>query len=259
MTVAEQLKKTRTMLGLTQAEMVDGIITTSFYSRVEHGKHDMTIDDLLAILNDHQVSLYDFFSGFIDLRTDEQVIQDQLFTAFYDQNIPQLKRMKLKVHSCQLELERELMLAILTGKIDDISPTSKREMQHKILKVGSWDRRGLWELLLSLSIFDYEEVKCLMAAVTEKMKQLDLADSRALLAVANLELSFVIRALREGDQTTALAAIKKINDLPVAPIIFSPKLLAQYCLAKIRNDQAKIRTITKVLKKMGYQFILEGM
>ena len=63
MRIAQQLKRTRILLGLTQAEMIDNIMTISFYSRVEHEKHDITINDLIDILNDHHMSLYDFFSG----------------------------------------------------------------------------------------------------------------------------------------------------------------------------------------------------
>lgn len=63
-TVGQQLRKTRMFLGITQEEMTKGIVTTSFYSRVEHDKVDININDLISILNKNNVSLRDFFEKF---------------------------------------------------------------------------------------------------------------------------------------------------------------------------------------------------
>ena len=43
MTIGEQLKKTRNMLELTQLQMSAGIITESFYSKVERDKSKIEI------------------------------------------------------------------------------------------------------------------------------------------------------------------------------------------------------------------------
>ena len=53
MTIGEQLKKTRTLLGLTQTQMCSGIVTESFYSRVERGLSEINATDLFRILNEH--------------------------------------------------------------------------------------------------------------------------------------------------------------------------------------------------------------
>lgn len=64
MTIGEQLKQTRMLLGLNQTQMCGGIISEPFYSRVERGLSEINIIDLLKILNLHDVSLYDFFKDF---------------------------------------------------------------------------------------------------------------------------------------------------------------------------------------------------
>ncbi len=53
MTIGEQLKKTRNTLQLTQKQMSEGIISESFYSRVECDKSRINIIDLIKILNKH--------------------------------------------------------------------------------------------------------------------------------------------------------------------------------------------------------------
>ena len=50
MTIGEQLREIRDSLNLTQTQMCAGVVTESFYSRVENGKSEINIDDLLAIL-----------------------------------------------------------------------------------------------------------------------------------------------------------------------------------------------------------------
>ena len=60
MTIGEQLREIRDSLNLTQTQMCAGVVTESFYSRVENGKSEINIDDLLAILKQNHVSVRDF-------------------------------------------------------------------------------------------------------------------------------------------------------------------------------------------------------
>lgn len=62
MLIGERLRELRLFLGLTQAEMCQGIISESFYSRVERGTRKISIFDLLAILNKNGLHLEDFFN-----------------------------------------------------------------------------------------------------------------------------------------------------------------------------------------------------
>ncbi|WP_281829713.1 MULTISPECIES: helix-turn-helix domain-containing protein [Lactobacillus] len=258
MRIAQQLKRTRILLGLTQAEMIDNIMTISFYSRVEHEKHDITINDLIDILNDHHMSLYDFFSGITELRTEDQIIQDQLKLAFYEEKVDELKALKPKIRNYQLELERKLMLAILQENVDQLSPKLKQEMKYRIIKIGAWNSRSLWEFIILMSLYDYEEVKILMKIVDEKISALSLVDSRQMIALANLKLAFALRCLHENDRINAVRVLNEIDQLPFLAITFTPKILAQYYQAVIAHDQEKKQLIMNALKDFGYQFSLEG-
>ena len=64
MTIGEQLREIRDSLNLTQTQMCAGAVTESFYSRVENGKSEINIDDLLGILKQNHASVRDFFSVF---------------------------------------------------------------------------------------------------------------------------------------------------------------------------------------------------
>ena len=55
MTIGELLKQTRQSLGLTQTEMAADIVSTSYYSKVERNIHQISADELIAILNRHHI------------------------------------------------------------------------------------------------------------------------------------------------------------------------------------------------------------
>ena len=48
--IGEALKEERRSLGLTQEQFIKGIISESFYSKVERGKNEIVAVDLLKIL-----------------------------------------------------------------------------------------------------------------------------------------------------------------------------------------------------------------
>lgn len=74
MKIGTQLKTTRLLLGLTQEQFSAGIVTESYYSRVESNKSNISMDSLLKILNYNQVSLYDFFEPIISEDIDQELI-----------------------------------------------------------------------------------------------------------------------------------------------------------------------------------------
>ena len=64
MTIGEALLNLRKQLGLTQTEMAANVVSTSFYSKVERNIHDIGTNDLLQILNKHQINAtYNLKSG----------------------------------------------------------------------------------------------------------------------------------------------------------------------------------------------------
>ncbi|MGN8748646.1 helix-turn-helix domain-containing protein [Lactobacillus amylovorus] len=66
MTIGEALKKERKDLGLTQAEMAAGVITTAHYSKIERDKHDISAYDLFEILTKNNINLVDFIKEIED-------------------------------------------------------------------------------------------------------------------------------------------------------------------------------------------------
>ena len=61
MTIGELLKDYRIKQGKTQREFIAGIVSQSYYSKVEKEIHRITADDLLEILNHNGIPVKEFF------------------------------------------------------------------------------------------------------------------------------------------------------------------------------------------------------
>ena len=66
MTIGEALKQARLHRGLTQEQMANGIISESFYSKVERDVHQIDTNLLLNILISQHIDVGSFFSRIIE-------------------------------------------------------------------------------------------------------------------------------------------------------------------------------------------------
>ena len=133
MDIGNQLKNTRVLLGLTQEQFSAGIVTESFYSRVENNKSNISMNALLGILNYHHVSLRDFFA-----KEDIKHQKKQIMQAFIDRDVKKLNQYfsSSELTGSKYQLEFKLMFAILNQKIDSLSKKTKEEAYHQLLRIG---------------------------------------------------------------------------------------------------------------------------
>lgn len=78
MTIGEALLNLRKQLGLTQTEMAANVVSTSFYSKVERNIHDIGTNDLLQILNKHQINATYFFENLNDKENISEDIMNRI-------------------------------------------------------------------------------------------------------------------------------------------------------------------------------------
>ncbi len=143
MKIGTQLKTTRLLLGLTQEQFSAGIVTESYYSRVESNKSNISMDSLLKILNYNQVSLYDFFEPII-----REDINQELILAFI--NLDSKKIEQLDLADGNEQILAKIMLAIL--KKNNLNNSKDYQMQlEKYLSIKNQDeiQRAVIDLLLA--------------------------------------------------------------------------------------------------------------
>lgn len=253
MTIGEQLKKTRMLLGLTQMKMCEGVVTESFYSRVERGLSEINATDLLKILNKHHVSFYDFFEAFDGVQPADQIIHQRIISAFNNHDVSDLKKLdkSKKIVSHKIKLEIKLIIAILTGSLNKISADLKVEMKHNILQIGNWNEKSLWELAIAMPLYDFDEIKLLTNSAFTSAQQINVTDEY-LMALSNVAINYLNISYHKNSLNECKKTIDFIFNLPINSTIAMSKIVASYYQALIDNDKAKVATIHQLLKQNGY-------
>ena len=119
MTIGELLKEERMEKGLTQKQFADGIVSTSYYSKVEKDEHRITAEDLIAVLEHNNIPLWSFFKE-LSLKGNFQ-------------------------HEYKINLEAEVMDAYyhsdskrLEEIIQDLNNSNKPDKKDDLLIVEGW-------------------------------------------------------------------------------------------------------------------------
>ena len=103
MTIGEDLKAERKRLGLSQSQMTGNLITKSHYSKIERGLFDIRTNDLLTILNLHNIDVVEFFKKISVTNQEEntKAYLAQLHAAYYTRNIEKIEQISNKLKNKQ--------------------------------------------------------------------------------------------------------------------------------------------------------------
>lgn len=221
MKIGTQLKTTRLLLGLTQEQFSAGIVTESYYSRVESNKSNISMDSLLKILNYNQVSLYDFFEPII-----RENINQELILA-------------------------KIMLAIL--KKNNLNNSKDYQMQlEKYLSIKNQDeiQRAVIDLLLAY-LCDIDQ----LMLIVKKYKKYVFESSKqelTLRIIARIELVAMERFYKAGRIDDTLQLVKLLGSLPEDSNIILEKAISRYYLALVDKDDKEAKELRKILEIIGY-------
>lgn len=146
-TIGSQLKKIRKKLGLTQDEMIQGIINKAHYSRVERGLEGISSDSLLRILFIHNIDIDDFLENIKDnYRSPEDIkadkLEEKMMSAFNNSDVYNVREylpqiLDLSGHKI-LKYRAIIALAFLEGKLDDFSLEFKTQIVNTFNNYSNW-------------------------------------------------------------------------------------------------------------------------
>lgn len=166
MKIGTALKAERRALNLSQSEMAAGVVSPSFYAKVERNEDDIGSQKLIAILNVHQIKLADFFGQFetkegMDLNKHFS-LEENLRIAYYHNDLKKCKLILKKAHGLhakKLELLATMNVAKLENKISDLSLRCKKEIKAFIFsKAKNWNNYSLRLLNDALDIYNFDEL-----------------------------------------------------------------------------------------------------
>lgn len=244
MKIGTQLKTTRLLLGLTQEQFSAGIVTESYYSRVESNKSNISMDSLLKILNYNQVSLYDFFEPIVSEDIDQKLILSFL-------NLDSRKIEQLDLADSNKQMLAKIMLAILKKRNLNDSKDYQLYLEKYLSATNQSEiRRAVIDLLLAY-LCDIDQ----LMLIVKKYKRYVFESSEQeliLRIIARIELVAMKRFYKaeRNDETRQL--IKLLGSLPEDSNIILEKAMSRYYLALVDNDDKEAKELHKILKIIGY-------
>lgn len=257
LTIGEALKRTRLQAGLTQTEMAAGLVSESFYSKVERGVHQIDADLLIQILNTHHISVINFFQYLDDnsLNSKLAALQNQMTIAANQKDIKQLERLKKELERLNapdwLWYRYKMFNAWTRRSIEDISEEDRKHAR-KLLMEGSVDEMSIAAFSVNIIFLDLDDSLYFLNRAYAYIKGKKMDD---LLTIDNLYTSTVnylnICVHRHADKSYAEPAIKYLKNAPTYPEFMYCFIMAEYYEAWFNDDKEKIDAIVKVLKMTG--------
>ena len=169
MEIGQALYTYRKKLGLTQGAMAAGIITVSYYSKVEKGSHRISAENLFAILASHSIDIQEFMDLMSpDLDQSQYSFKDfdqRITDAYFNNQLDVLIELAVSLQlakglpaNLKQVLEAKLILCqyLLTDKLEELKETSKIFIKDKIFSTSDWDDLSLALFANSLVLYDLE-------------------------------------------------------------------------------------------------------
>lgn len=264
MEIGELLKEYRLSLGITQKQMAENIVSTSFYSRVEQGISRINAIDLLKILKLHSINKTDFFNQISvdvsDHSNNNAQLINMLFVAFFDNDLSQITTIKSKIeqdssNSQNVKLYASLIEALLRHDPSLIDDELRFFIKKNLFNGLNWTISNLKLFVNSMFIYEIDELAFFVHSILKKYRATDNEELQKI--TASICINFLDLSYRNADSTFWNEILSFIKDLPNTPDLLMYKLLAKYYQALLAKDPTTLKQIRDILLLGGYHKYLD--
>ncbi|MDF7639891.1 helix-turn-helix transcriptional regulator [Lactobacillus sp. ESL0791] len=221
MTIGELLKKYRIDNAKTQKEWVNGIVSPSYYAKVEKDLHRITAEDLAAILTANNISIADFFNQLGNKKQTEEDMEaaiTRLITqAFYHNSVAELEKIKQLVNENKLSHREDWLLYIdaFIALLDDkeLAESKKAALKEKIFNLADYNDLKLVLYCNFLPIYDFDSNLLISERIIAQHKDdKDLRTQEELLVIIG---NMTIVCIENNRYEEAQYYVKVADQLPV--------------------------------------------
>ncbi|WP_279132119.1 helix-turn-helix domain-containing protein [Lactobacillus intestinalis] len=254
-TIGRQLQKFRMLLGLSQTEMAAGIVTDSFYSKVERNISEISIDKLIKILNIHHISLFDFFEIFDVENLSNLKRQQEIYSAYDNRNIKQLKEFAklVKDNDDFLYLKIRLMIAGLERRVNKLSLTFRKKVSNSCFDIRICNLYNFWNLAILALLIKFEKLNSLIEIIEINIANFHFENNDQILSLLNLLINYLDRAYQIQYKDGRNKVISILNFAPDNLNVMFHHIIIQYYVALLNQDWSVAKEIIELLKMTGYQ------
>lgn len=273
MTIGEALKQIRHELYLTQEQMCAGVVTRSFYAKVESGRNRISADKLTEILFEHDIDITYFYQLLRNTYSSQSKLKEndlnqKMNQAFNSGKIELIEqnyhKILLQSNSSILKLRAMISVANLKDELNLIDPKVKEKLFVEFDEGANWmtrpdllrlftDTMPLWDSS-DLSFF----IGRLLAKVQKEHNIPELLQERYLRVFENY---LAVYYKKNNPVKTIDVNVQKIFDyiLNLEPTVhfLLYKVAAVYLQNLFLGNKEEAQKIKDEMKKYGYQDIVK--
>lgn len=273
MTIGEALKQIRHELYLTQEQMCAGVVTRSFYAKVESGRNRISADKLTEILFEHDIDITYFYQLLRNTYSSQSKLKEndlnqKMNQAFNSGKIELIEqnyhKILLQYNSSILKLRAMISVANLKDELNLIDPKVKEKLFVEFDEGANWmtrpdllrlftDTMPLWDSS-DLSFF----IGRLLAKVQKEHNIPELLQERYLRVFENY---LAVYYKKNNPVKTIDVNVQKIFDyiLNLEPTVhfLLYKIAAVYLQNLFLGNKEEAQKIKNEMKKYGYQDIVK--
>lgn len=273
MTIGEALKQIRHELYLTQEQMCAGVVTRSFYAKVESGRNRISADKLTEILFEHDIDITYFYQLLRNTYSSQSKLKEndlnqKMNQAFNSGKIELIEqnyhKILLQSNSNILKLRAMISVANLKDELNLIDPKVKEKLFVEFDEGANWmtrpdllrlftDTMPLWDSS-DLSFF----IGRLLAKVQKEHNIPELLQERYLRVFENY---LAVYYKKNNPVKTIDVNVQKTFDyiLNLEPTVhfLLYKIAAVYLQNLFLGKKEEAQKIKDEMKKYGYQDIVK--
>lgn len=273
MTIGEALKQIRHELYLTQEQMCAGVVTRSFYAKVESGRNRISADKLTEILFEHDIDITYFYQLLRNTYSSQSKLKEndlnqKMNQAFNSGKIELIEqnyhKILLQSNLSILKLRAMISVANLKDELNLIDPKVKEKLFVEFDEGANWmtrpdllrlftDTMPLWDSS-DLSFF----IGRLLAKVQKEHNIPELLQERYLRVFENY---LAVYYKKNNPVKTIDVNVQKIFDyiLNLEPTVhfLLYKIAAVYLQNLFLGNKEEAQKIKNEMKKYGYQDIVK--
>lgn len=187
MDIGQALRKERLNLGLTQQQMCEGVLSRSFYAKVESGQYRINAESLFEILLRHQIDITEFLRLIRENYISEECRIENQFANKMDQAVS-TKDINALEKYCQqiinisnnevLKLRALITLAYFRDELDKIDTETAKKIEVEFDEGKKWTRRPeLLRLLANtMPLWSQDKLDFLIGRLVAKARKEDVSE-----------------------------------------------------------------------------------
>lgn len=257
MDIGEALKQERAKLCLTQSKMAGNVVTKSFYSKVERNLCGIRADDLLAILDLHNIDYASFFKKIKSENSNNNELSEVecnnlLHSAYYkndESKILKLQKLLIQKDTSKLDLDSInaqiiIVKAAISNTLNKISNNKKEFIKRTIFETNNWTENSLRLFAISMFIFDANDINSILKMILNDIKDINSIsenNQKLLSAILINYLNYSLVHKKTIMRANIYQSLKRLNSLTVEPKNCFAKIMAKYYQYILKGDKKRAK------------------